>query len=394
MTLSLTPEEGVLVRAAVPPGSDSLEAPPIPGAVRWDRLLELAAWHRLTPLVWRYLRGDAAGIAVPIGVMDDLHQMAMATTARNLNLQVELDRVLAVMASEEIPVMLLKGAALIESVYPQIGLRPMDDLDLLVPRSSIQRAQDAVAALGFDVWGDKINRDEERRLATSRHHFPLVRRAGAVCIELHHHVTLAAPGFDIHGYWDRALPGVGKVAHLLPEPEDLLLHVAIHFSADRIEKGNCGLGQLADLAWIADHFEINWDALARRARFYGVGDRLFLALLAASRLLGDVAPPKITTALQPASFAPALGDLFLTHLVLRDRPPLPQVPRAHAWRRLYPARDDLGFFVRSDEAAAPSLKRLHLRRARSVVRNLVRAAPWPRELLAHIRVRRWIGSLR
>ena len=45
--------------------------------------------------------------------------------------------------------MLLKGAALAITVYDSIGLRPMGDLDLLVPEERLAEAVARLKALGY-----------------------------------------------------------------------------------------------------------------------------------------------------------------------------------------------------------------------------------------------------
>src|SRR5205085_4579678 len=121
----------------------------IPEGLLWERVLELADWHRLGPLLWGLLSQDPFKASVPPDTLAALRMSAMTTAASNMNLQLQLDRVLAALAKETIPVMLLKGAALIETVYPSVGLRPMEDLDLLVPRSLVQQAYEVVETLGY-----------------------------------------------------------------------------------------------------------------------------------------------------------------------------------------------------------------------------------------------------
>jgi hypothetical protein len=49
----------------------------------------------------------------------------------------------------QIPVVILKGAALATTLYPSIGLRPMGDLDLLVPPDRLAEAVACLQALGY-----------------------------------------------------------------------------------------------------------------------------------------------------------------------------------------------------------------------------------------------------
>jgi hypothetical protein len=354
----------------------------------------MAEWHRLSGLLRRYLHAQDEMVDVPAVVAEALRDSVQQITMRNLQRQAELRTVLEALAEADIPAMLLKGAALLEAVYPEVGLRPMADLDILVPRGAIHRAQAAVQLLGYDTVGGRIDVDADDKLLRHHHHFPLMKD-GSVFIELHHHVLFDAPAsFDISGYWARAVPGREPVPHLLPSPEDLFLHIAVHFTQDRISRGDAALGQLADLAWTAGRHELDWDALSARARAYGVGDWLFLALHAAQTLFGDVAPQRALDGLQPPSFRADLGAQFIRQRVLDSRPSLPleqlsRTPRA----LLFPTRSMLDAYVQPGEEATPSLMRLRARRAGVLLRRAVRAAPWRRPLIADVRLSRWLLTL-
>ena len=121
---------------------------------------------------------------------------------------------------------------------------------------------------------------------------------------------------------------------------------------------------------------------------------MFLALLALSELFGDVAPGSALDALRPASFTPALGELFVRQRVLQAGPsiPLEQLSTGGA-RRLFPGRGGLERYIRLDDAEVPSLLRLRARRAVSLGRRLVREVPGPRSLREDVRLSRWIVSL-
>jgi hypothetical protein len=392
MALKLSGEQELLVKATAAPAVHVDRGTASPAPVRWHRVTHMAEWHRLSPLLWRYLRAGSGVTPVPNVVLDRLHRAAAATTARNLSLQAARDRVLTALSDASIPAMLLKGAALTEAVYPDIGLRPMGDLDILVPRSSIEQAHGAVEALGYEVWGVRVNRDDAAQLAKHHHHYPLAQ--GGVTVELHHHVTSATPDFQITGFWERAVRGTGPIPHLLPCPEDLFLHGAIHFSADRIARLAAGLGQLADLVWIAAHLPIDWGVLTTRAREYGVADQLFLALMAGQVLLGELAPPGAVAAVRPGSYQATLGEQFVRQCVLRCGPGVPLDRLAFARGSAFPGRLGLDRYIDPDEAARPSVARLRARRAVASGRRLAATAASPRGLLSDVQLAWWVRSLR
>jgi hypothetical protein len=270
----------------------------------------------------------------------------------------------------------------------------MDDLDLLVPRDMIDQAHSVVRALGYDVVGAELGRDDDFRLATRHHHYPLVKRGTGVVVELHHHVRMTWPRFEISGFWERAVPGTGTVAHLRPSSEDLLLHVAVHFTVDRIERRQCALGQIADIAWIADRCPTDWSALAERARRYGVADRLFLALVSTSLLMDEVVPRRVVSGLQPSDYRGSLGEHFVRQRVLRSRGAAPLERASEIRRLIFPDPAGLAIHVRPDDPSTPSRARLYVRRALALGRKVMSSMARPRELFDDIRLSRWVRSLR
>ena len=381
----LTPEEELLVAA--------MRGVKVPEAtlarISWNRALRLAGWHRLLPLVREVLKDEPS---VPPEVVVMLRTAAREMTARNLRLQHELDRALAALEAEDIPVVLLKGAALLEEVYSHVGLRPMVDIDLLVPRGDIARGHEAIIALGFEVLRARLDRDDEAWLAIHHHHLPLATPDGSLAIEVHHQLLDDRPAYEVASLWARARRGDRSPAHLLAAPEDLCLHVAVHFAFDRIHRGESSLGQLADLVRIARRWDLDWAAIADRARRFEVADRLFLALNAAAMLGEDLAPPDLVASLAPDTYTAARGEQFLRQRVLQPGPALPLEQLSGGRRRLFPGTGALEHYVRPSDATVPSKARLRARRAAWLSRRLVHELR-PASLVRDIRLSRWMLTL-
>src|SRR5687767_3457728 len=199
MRAVLSPEYGVLLDA-LKPGED---APRPPDGLRWEHVLELAWWHRLGPLLYRYL--GVAGPAPP-DVLGRLRQVYIANASRNLYLGAALERILDALDRVGIRAMPLKGAALVDTVYPDPALRQMADLDVLVPRSRLDEANSVLAALGYRYRTPirEINEPEWMQ-EHHRHDAPLVDPDDLVKVELHYHVVKGAPveRFDLDGFWER-----------------------------------------------------------------------------------------------------------------------------------------------------------------------------------------------
>jgi len=108
----------------------------------------------------------------------------LATLARNLLLMQALDEALDALESAQIPVQPLKGSLFIETLYEgDLGVRPMSDLDLLVPPETVARAAAVLRELGYHQHGVR----KLRYSPSYSHHLVFERRR--VVIELHHRLA-------------------------------------------------------------------------------------------------------------------------------------------------------------------------------------------------------------
>ena len=367
------PEYGVLLDAVAP-------LPMQRGTVRdwdenqWRRALKLARWHRIAPLLYGHLRSEAS---TPAWALAQLEEAYLANAARNLFAADARSSVLAALAAAQVPAMLLKGAALVETVYPDPGQREMLDLDVLVPSEKLSTATFALARLGYLSAAEDGGPG-----AGGLHHAPaLIGDAELLAVELHHHIAIRSEttALPIEDLWQRGRPARAG-GYLLPSPEDLLLHVSLHFTRNRLgghhqNRNTAGaLAQVADMARIVDCEPVDWERLAASARCYRLDAAVFLALFAAHEL-GVPIPEPALASLRPAQFKPALGRRLVAFRVLAGEEHLPI--RSTRWM-LLPSRDALRRRWAADPVSLASLAEAYLRRARAHA-PMVKAAlrqPW------------------
>ena len=363
-------------------------------AARWQAALHAAEWHRLSPMLWRWC---AALPGVPAAVLEQLEAAYLANSARNMYVSASLRRVLAALDAAGVPAMTLKGAALLEIAYPDPALRELLDLDLLVPADALGVARDALQAIGFGQGDNGSGEPQTAALHAAEHHdAALVAETAILAVELHHHVALAAEGadFDIGGFWARAQPAAGGAAHLLPSPEDLLLHICVHFVRNRLggshrRSGTGGaLAQLRDVAEVLEHQTVDWDRLAAIACEYRLDTRVHLALFAA-REVGVGVPGEALALLEPKGFDARLGRRLVALRVLRAGP---QVPVRSLRFIVAPGRDVLehGWDGRGTGA---SLARAYVRRAVAKAPLTGAALRRPRAVLQDYRLNGQIRGL-
>lgn len=101
-----------------------------------------------------------------------------------------LRQVITILKSDGIDVIVLKGAALCNTLYPDPGLRPMRDMDILIEKKDVERAQLLMVTNGFTASTEPIPPDH--------FHLPGLYQTVdnvAVCIELHQALFPSCPPY-------------------------------------------------------------------------------------------------------------------------------------------------------------------------------------------------------
>ncbi len=314
------------------------------GDLDWRRVFDLAAWHRLAGFMATHLGAAELAEQVPAATLDGLRSLAAGNVAKRMRDKWAMKKVLLALGSEEIPIIVLKGAALAETVYTEAALRPMGDVDLLVEEHRLERAVAVFAELGFHPRDDPEAQQRERQ--RHRHYPPLYSRDGATCFEVHWHIVRAGSvlHFDIGGFWERARAAeiAGGPARILA-PEDLLVHLCINYFKDARQRfpSHGALGKLVDVAETLRCYEgdLDWELFAANVAAFRVAGPVVCVMAAVAELLGAAPPPRVSEGLSPPSLTPAALQRFIEHKVLRPpRDPwhfheLVEPPDAVTWPR-------------------------------------------------------------
>jgi Uncharacterised nucleotidyltransferase len=238
---------------------------------------------------------------------------------------------------------LLKGTAYAAAGLPCAAGRQIGDLDILVARDDLDRAEVALLAAGWewvksDPYDDAYYRNHMHELP------PLIHKDRDRMIDVHHTIlplthrvkpdasammrtaailpgtgrwreategpdagvcsasTLFAPDSDPSDPCGATSPFRGGFNVL--SPADMLIHCAAHVMADGDLAG--GLRNMWDLYWLASQQRSEWAELCLRAQHHGLERTVVRAGRVAEHLYGD------RVSLQPAD------HLFLRALTARD----------------------------------------------------------------------------
>ena len=234
----ITPEQQLLLRAVLLDGEPARTA-----FQEWREAVVIddvdGVSQRLLPLLARRL-GDVGPDDPVRSLIRGIYRHAWVRSHR---LWRDALPVFVELRERGIPVILLKGAALLHSYGNDWGARPMFDIDALVRPADVPAAFGVLETLGWTTEYDMTFDWIRSRAMTRRHGWGFLREDGR--LDMHWHVLSESLGsHSDDAFWDAAVPfeTEGFTARTLA-PADLLLHLLVH--------GTSGLN--APVAqWVAD----------------------------------------------------------------------------------------------------------------------------------------------
>ena len=148
----------------------------------WAGFLRQAELYAISGLILKHVRQH--DLPIPSGSLLALKALGLrhraAAGARYLLMQ----DLCAAFATNDIPFIALKGFALAPVIYPEVGLRPMRDIDILVPRHKEQLAATTLRQIGFD-----LPEEQPTKFMRDSHQLPNATKkvkGFIISVEIHH----------------------------------------------------------------------------------------------------------------------------------------------------------------------------------------------------------------
>jgi len=262
------------------------------GSLDFGSLDRLRGYH-LLPLIFREVARRGLEKELPQAVFAELRRAYLLAFQEAAGQEAEIPQVLTALGRAGIEAIVLKGADVRHRLYHDPAVRPMADMDLLIPRARLREAEEILVQMGYlplseprPGFVEKFENEMTLRPVPGKClrvdlHFEELRALGP-CYRLPYpRLAAMAQTLDLAGLEAKVLA-----------PEHVLIHLSLHTFQDFTIFGPVAI-PLIDLSLALARLPVDWDFfLAESARFQCQGP-VYLMLRALTSLPGVAVPAEV-----------------------------------------------------------------------------------------------------
>lgn len=266
-------------------------------ALDWDYLKETISSRKFLGIIlYCNFRKINFLHAVPPGLQAELRKTYLLNLARNTILLNEFVKIQSAFQARDIALMPLKGMALLFSVYKNLGLRPMTDIDFLIKKEDAEKAKDLLLDLGFKKDDAPFN-------------YSKIKGRKRILLDMQYDIwylkTLSRAQshiYNIEKIWQEASRFYlddGNSAQIMAA-EDLLINVTAHAGVDHDKVVDIWLYDIVSICGVYKE-NFRWDIFIDKVISYNLQIPIhYLLKLARGRFSAQI-PQFILDELKPAT---------------------------------------------------------------------------------------------
>ncbi len=253
-----------------------------------NHLIDLAVKEGLAGFLYKTLL--KAGL---LETLNPHHKQKLYTTydltiRHNIKLIHALNEILKALVQKQVPVILMQGISLLQQVYKDIGLRPMNDIDIWVLPNLYTDLIDCLVSQGF----------EKNSI------YPNTFSKGEVVLDIHTHILggdriksrdLLIDIGQEEIFQNARLINIENSAALCLNPSDQFLYLSLHAMKHNLER----LIWLVDIKSLVAKWDLSdWKTLVIRAEKLGQQTTLFYMLYVLTNIFKLKLPSEISSYLE------------------------------------------------------------------------------------------------
>ncbi len=289
----------------------------------WRDLIGMARQAGLLARLAILLEEYGGAFEIPEKAQHRLEDARVFERYNQTKLSFEINRLSRALSQIETSVILLKGAAYLSAHLPPARGRIASDIDILVPKPSLPRIEQALREAGWERA--QLTDYDERYYREWMHEIPpMWHPERRVVVDIHHTIVPVTSRYQpmTNALFEAAVELSDPLLKVLC-PADMVLHSAVHLFNEEMTHGLRGLVDLYDLL---EHFGKNetfWGDLLRRAHVHGFERPLFYTIHHTEQILATAVPSVITQEVKNG--APSVPIRQLTNHLMGEAltPPIP-----------------------------------------------------------------------
>ena len=230
MSLSIE-EQLILASVKIIPSQQELEALDalVPLVIDWELTTHLLIDRGIAPLLYKKLPLLSARELIPESTQNKLQQAYFRTLSRTMVLYNAYYEIARAFEEKNVRLVALKGIYLSESLYHDIGLRQLSDIDLLISEKDGEQSLEILRQLGYVSLNNHNVSDFIESKSQRVHYTPMVRNE--ISVELHTKLHRVSETYHVspESCLENAIPFSIQDTHAYGLNEyDLLIHLCVH----------------------------------------------------------------------------------------------------------------------------------------------------------------------
>jgi hypothetical protein len=284
----------------------------------WELFKTIARELRIAPILYYAICKQNLQKSIPDDVLQLLESHYYKTLQKNTVLYHHLSQLLIRFNKENITVVGLKGIFLAETVYEDIALRQLSDIDILIKKKDVSKCTEILTAMGFEFDTSFVKSDFITDMRDGKH-LPMLVKQG-VGVELHTHLIGKdnACTISTQDFWNSTRPGnLSGLPVLHFHPHYLLLHIILHADEHFASAKIHFIGYI-DIARIIETYkkEINWNVFTELCDSYSCSNQVFIHLYLAAKYIGIDIPQEIFK--KASQYCDSYQEEFFVHHIMCD----------------------------------------------------------------------------
>jgi hypothetical protein len=283
----------------------------------WQAVFKIAERHGVRPMLRRGLK-SACWHIVPNVMQLELERFNRAHVQKNLVFTGEFLKLVDLFRQNYIEVAAFKGPLLADLAYGDMSLREFNDLDILVHKTDLCKAEDILVARGYQAQFP--DREYRSAFVGYQGQYAFRHPQTGIWVDLHWQLASKGVAFPIQpeDVWPRLRQVTigGRIAPTFAD-DDLALFLAAHGTKEGWRR----------LIWVVDFAQllhacadIDWAGVLDRARRSHCSRPLLLAIVLASRLLDAPVPAELIKQARNNSAIRSLAEKAQIRMLRTEQP--------------------------------------------------------------------------